>query len=272
MTHKDYHDVVTCKVAGTWNLHNVSLEEVRNLDFFSMLSSISGVVGQKGQANYAAANAFLDAFAVYRRRLGLKANSIDLGAVEEVGYISRNNELLQIFDPLTWQPINEALFHKIIQYSIRQQVAPINPHSASQLVSGLAIPLGENSSLLSDARFSGLAFGRAQNAGVADSRNGSKERQTLSLLLKGNDIAKILSATVIVVNQQFMTTLRLSEPMEPAKPLSSYGLDSLAAVELRNWIRTELGAEVTVLDITNATSLISLCEKVVAKIHRIAKV
>lgn len=102
MTIDEYHQAITCKLAGTWNLHQVTQEENLDLDFFSMLSSISGVVGQRGQANYAAANAFLDVFAAYRRtQLGLRATAIDLGAVEEVGYISRNSELLQIFDPTT---------------------------------------------------------------------------------------------------------------------------------------------------------------------------
>jgi len=197
MTNKDYHDVITCKLAGTWNLHKAAMEANLNLDFFSMLSSISGVVGQKGQANYAAANAFLDAFASYRRSLGLQANSIDLGAVEEVGYISRNSDLLQIFDPSTWTPINEALFHKIVQYSITQQITPINEQSASQLISGIAIPLGEKSGLLSDARFSGLAFGGAQSGSTTDSKDGSKEMQALSLLLKSKaDSTKILNATI----------------------------------------------------------------------------
>jgi acyl carrier protein len=46
--------------------------------------------------------------------------------------------------------------------------------------------------------------------------------------------------------------------METAKSLASYGLDSLAVVELRNWARLEFGAELTTLDITSATSLFSL--------------
>jgi acyl carrier protein len=45
-----------------------------------------------------------------------------------------------------------------------------------------------------------------------------------------------------------------------------YGIDSLAAVELRNWIRTELGALVTTLDVLNAASLTKLAEKVIAKV------
>ncbi|KAK8429569.1 putative polyketide synthase [Phyllosticta citricarpa] len=267
MTHRDFHDVIGCKVMGTWNLHHAALEEKLKLDFFSMLSSISGVVGQRGQANYAAANAFLDAFACYRRRLGLQANSIDLGAVEEVGYISRNSDLLQIFDPSTWSPINEPLFHRIVQYSIMQQVSPLNPASAAQLISGIAVPLGPESSLLSDARFAGLCFGATQTGGAgADAKD--KDLQTLLLLVQsGADAASVLEAAVTVVNQLFVRILRLAEPMEPAKPLSSYGLDSLAAVELRNVIRKDLGAELTTLDITNASSLIALCEKVVSKMQ-----
>jgi hypothetical protein len=64
MTIDEYHGALACKLQGTWNLHNTALEQNLSLDFFTLLSSISGVVGQKGQANYAAGNAVLDAFAV----------------------------------------------------------------------------------------------------------------------------------------------------------------------------------------------------------------
>jgi hypothetical protein len=76
------------KLQETWNLHSASLTQEELLDFFTMLSSISGVVGNKGQANYSAANTFLDAFATYRQQvLHLHANSVDLGMIEDVGYI-----------------------------------------------------------------------------------------------------------------------------------------------------------------------------------------
>lgn len=64
MTHDDYHTAIHAKVAGTWNLHRGILQgQSQPLDFFTSLSSISGVVGNKGQANYVAANTFLGAFA-----------------------------------------------------------------------------------------------------------------------------------------------------------------------------------------------------------------
>ena len=77
----------------------------------------------------------------------------------------------------------------------------------------------------------------------------------------------ILAAAIDIVNNQFTKSLRLPEPMEPAKPLASYGLDSLAAVEFRNWARMDLGAELTTLEITGASSLVALCGKIVAKME-----
>jgi hypothetical protein len=55
--------------------------------------------------------------------------------------------------------------------------------------------------------------------------------------------------------------------MEPGKPLASYGLDSLAAVEFRNWARMELGAELTTLEIMGASSLFKLGERIIGKIR-----
>lgn len=271
MTIKDYYDTITSKVQGTWNLHNIAQEEKLNLDFFTMLSSISGVVGQKGQANYAAANVFLDAFAVYRRKLGLKACSVDLGAIEDVGYMSEHKDLLVALDSAAWTPINEGLFHKIVRFSIIQQVSPINEASAAQMITSIAVPQQEDSRLLVDARFGGLCFGN--NGGqVSDSKDGSKEIQAFLLMMKSQtESLTVLNACIEIVNRQFMTSLRLSDPMEPGKPLSSYGLDSLAAVEFRNWVRMDLGAELTTLEITNATSLTSLCEKIVSKITAAAE-
>lgn len=274
MTISEYHQCVTPKLAGTWNLHNMALTQPLPLDFFTLLSSISGVVGQRGQANYAAANVFLDAFATYRRQvLGLHANSVDLGAVQDVGYVSRNTELMEIFDPSTWTPINEPMLLEITEQSILQQVDGRCPAAAdeAQLITGIAVPLGGESPLLSnDARFAGLRFGDRSSASEGDGTD--QELVTLLLLARSSEPTEssqlqLQNLCVSVVNRQFQKILRLPEPMEPAKQLSSYGLDSLAAVELRNWLRKDMGADLTTLDITNATSLVALCEKVVGRIQ-----
>ncbi|KAF2177304.1 ketoacyl-synt-domain-containing protein [Zopfia rhizophila CBS 207.26] len=269
MTHDEYHTTITSKVAGTWNLHSVALEMDLTLDFFTMSSSISGLIGQPAQANYAAANVFLDNFAYYRRGLSLKANSVDLGAIEDVGYMAEHSELITALDTSAWTPINESLFHKIVQFSIMQQEDnTVNTSSCSQLITSIAVPQAPSSRLLVDARFSSLLFGSAAGTPGSDASGANKEIQSLLLLIKsGADIATALPVAVEVVNKQFMTTLRVDEPLERAKPLSAYGLDSLAAVELRNWSRAQLGAELTTLEVTSAPSLLSLAEKIVIKIQ-----
>ena len=75
--------VLRPKVQGAWNLH----EQTRDLplDFFVLFSSLSSVLGGAGQVNYAAANAFLDSLAHYRRAQDLPAMTINWGAWSEVG-------------------------------------------------------------------------------------------------------------------------------------------------------------------------------------------
>ncbi|KAI8283963.1 Fumagillin dodecapentaenoate synthase [Colletotrichum sp. SAR11_57] len=271
MTLEEYHQAVGCKIQGTWNLHDAAEKLGLELDFFTMLSSISGVIGQRGQANYAAANVFLDSFAAYRQKRGQAACSIDLGVIEDDGFIANNDGFQEKhFDSRTFKGISNGLLRQILYFSILQQAGkfPGSP-SAAQMVTGIVAPQPADSALLQDARFAALrtgsAGGRAAGEG-GNSANADVQALLLLLKLKSADTSAQVAATVDVVNKCFVPMLRLSEPMDPARPLSVYGIDSLAAVEVRNWVRNELGALVTTVDIMNASSLLSFCEKIVSKI------
>ncbi|WP_310786326.1 type I polyketide synthase [Mycobacterium sp. Z3061] len=80
--------VLRVKVDGAWNLHELTRRS--NLVAFVTFSSLAGIVGSPGQGNYAAANAFLDGLASYRREQGLPANSIAWGLWEEVSALTRH--------------------------------------------------------------------------------------------------------------------------------------------------------------------------------------
>ncbi|MCR9142860.1 MAG: type I polyketide synthase [bacterium] len=82
-TWERYAKVLAPKVEGSWNLHQATRQ--RELDFFVMFSSVSALTGSPGQSNYAAANAFMDGLAVYRRANGLPAVSIAWGPWADVG-------------------------------------------------------------------------------------------------------------------------------------------------------------------------------------------
>jgi len=269
MTIDDYHTTISSKVDGTLHLHNIAKEQGIELDFFTLLSSISGVVGQKGQANYSAANVFMDSFANFRNALGLPANSVNLGVIEDVGYVAEQGGMTQHFDDKQWTGINETVLRKILDFSILQQVDPLNEDSRSQLITGIPVPQPEDSDLARDARFSSLFIPQDENGAGASSNKSDigREVQAFTMLLKsGAENAALLPPVIDIVNKQFTKTLRLSEPIEPAKALSAYGLDSLASVELRNWVRLELKAELTTLEINTAPSLTTLCEKIVSKL------
>ncbi|RYP67181.1 hypothetical protein DL771_007409 [Monosporascus sp. 5C6A] len=77
-TVEEYYEATACKIQGTWNLHNVALENKLQLDFFTVLSSISSVIGNPAQGNYASGCSFQDAFASYRHGLGLPACAVNL--------------------------------------------------------------------------------------------------------------------------------------------------------------------------------------------------
>ena len=113
-----------------------------------------------------------------------------------------------------------------------------------------------------------IAPGLLGQGSAAAVKGGNAEVQAALLLLRteGADHAARLNATVAAVNECFVRMLQLPEPMDASRPLSVYGIDSLAAVEVRNWVRKEMGALVTTLDILNAVSLTAFCEKVITKI------
>lgn len=269
MTSAEFHASLNCKVMGTQNLHAASMTQSEPVEFFTLLSSISGVIGLKGQANYAAANTFLDAFTSYRHSLNLPACSVDLGVVEDVGYVASNSSLQQKFDRDVWTPITEKCLHMIIRESIlQQQPSPAMDNGALQLITGIAIPQPASSALLKDPRFLPLCFGEISSSATASTLSTEDKalRAFRHLASSNSNDPALLSMLITIISQQLATFLRLDSAIEPAKSLGSYEFDSLAVVEFRNWMRKEIGAEMTTLEIMNATSILSLCDKVLLKI------
>ena len=96
LTAERFSSVMSPKIAGAWNLHTASAK--LPLDHFIMFSSVSALVGTAGQANYVAANCFLDALAHYRRAFGMPALSVNWGALDEVGFLARNKKVAETYE------------------------------------------------------------------------------------------------------------------------------------------------------------------------------
>ncbi|KAL5454073.1 hypothetical protein PMIN06_005174 [Paraphaeosphaeria minitans] len=277
MTLTEYHEALQCKIRGTWNLHNAAEFLGLKLDSFTMLSSLSGIIGHVAQANYAAGNVFLDAFAAWRQARGLPACSIDLGISEDAGVIAESAKLQSSTEKRMFRSLNEGQLRKILYFAMLQQqdtppasdVSAVRELAFGPMVTGLTFPQPDDSALKGDARFSPLFSSNERSKDLkSSSENANADIQALFLLMRTEsaDPASRLKALIDVINGCFMRILRLDEPMDPERPISVYGTDSLAAVEVRNWVRTELGCLVTTLDIMTATSLTSFCEKILAKL------
>ncbi|KAF4434567.1 polyketide synthase [Fusarium acutatum] len=142
MTFQEWETTTRPKVQGTWNLHNASLAAKCLLDFFLLFSSLSGILGQVGQANYASANTFLNAFARYRAGMGLPCTSLDLGAMEGIGYLDENQDFLRKMKGTGWRPVGESELVEALNVALMPPSSPQEYGDAFLLGVAPTAPLG----------------------------------------------------------------------------------------------------------------------------------
>ncbi|ARU60253.1 hypothetical protein CBW65_03630 [Tumebacillus avium] len=85
----DFDAVFTPKVQGTWNLDELTRED--NLDFLVLFSSIASMFSMPGQGDYIAANSYLDSYASYRNKLGLRTITVNWSTWRETGMSVQHN-------------------------------------------------------------------------------------------------------------------------------------------------------------------------------------
>ncbi len=259
MTLEDYHAVTRPKVHGTWNLHN---QLPKDMDFFLMLSSISGVIGNATQAAYAAGSTFLDAFAAYRNSLGVAAVTLDLGVITGAGYLADKKELAQGMERQGFEGTNEEKLMALIQSAIAE---PQKQGPAAQTVTGLGtwkpgVSLNSfDSPLFAHFRRRTLQSNGGNRSSDSSGRVGDALRQVKTL---EEAVDKICTALIDKIASRSSTS---AENISSSKPLTDYGIDSLVAVELRNWITREMDSTIPILDLLANQSISQLSVKIAQK-------
>ncbi|KAL4792644.1 polyketide synthase [Aspergillus venezuelensis] len=266
MSHEQYLNAVLPKVQGTWTLHNATLNQP--LDFFVMLSSAVGVVGNSSQANYAAGSSFLDALASHRRSLGLPAMSLDLGIIGSVGYVSENDDVRKRLNRMGHETISEEKMLDLIHMAIGDGQDSRQP---SQIVTGITTKQPE-AAWIQAAKFSVLRQARSGDSPTTNTSGTSTT--TLSDTLRA---VKTVAEAVTSVRDAMITKLAKNlmvndADIDPEQPVSACGVDSLVAVELRNWLLAQTGAEVSVIDVMQSKSLMVLCENIARRSPVVARV
>ncbi|KZF20978.1 hypothetical protein L228DRAFT_284065 [Xylona heveae TC161] len=269
MSLEAFNNGIRPKVQGTWNLHEITIGQP--LDFFIILASAVGVLGNSGQANYSAGNAFEDALAQYRRSQGLPAISIDLGMMLSVGAVAEDETGLvrRNLERKGFVGIEEEEFLVMLEIAIQDS----NQQQHSQMITGIqtqsTVGGGEGGIALDEPSWkSSPVFSHLPKLNVRSSSNANSEGvQSTQALLKAalsfNDaVTIIVNAITIKLSRSLM--IEIAE-LDPTRPTSAFGIDSLIAVELRNWFQKEMKADIAVFEILQANSLQTLAFRVAEK-------
>ncbi|KAK5574621.1 hypothetical protein RB653_009874 [Dictyostelium firmibasis] len=220
------------KTMGTINLHNQSIKRNWKLINFVISSSIASLFGSTDQCSYSCANAVLDSLSRYRESIGLPSTSINLGAIQSTGFVSKNESISVMLDGTGFlpTPINQVLGLLDLQIQNHGKftnsiVSKFNPHNfANNEQSSLLLKLDYISNLYSN--------GKTQTK----ERPGEKNIDVLFT----QKITDLFSIDDSKINKDIR--------------LIDYGADSLVIVQLKNWIDQEIGSNlITIQQLQNNT-------------------
>jgi acyl transferase domain-containing protein/acyl carrier protein len=251
MTQHQLLKVMQPKITGAWNLHKVSKE--LDLDLFVMYSSATTFVGNPGQANYVAANSFLEALVSYRKTQGLVAHYAAWGAISDVGYLARNEET------------KEALQSRL---------------GGNALASDQALKMLEKI-ILSDkagAAVIDLDWGVIQRVMPAASsakyeilqrqvKSSDSDHEDIQVLIANMNQAEIQNLVVDLLMDEIEQILRLPrEKLDIEQSVFDLGMDSLMGMELVLAIEERFGVKLPVMALTEGANIQRIAERITAQL------
>ncbi|WP_369268975.1 SDR family NAD(P)-dependent oxidoreductase [Streptomyces sp. R11] len=217
--------VLRPKVDGAAHLHRLTAGHP--LGLFLLVSSAAGVVGNAGQANYAAANVFLDQLAHHRRALGLPGTSVSFGAWAGEGLAAEHADLERMAR-LGHRAITPDQGCELTELSLRRDA----PHLVAWALDLPRLRAAAPTGALWRSLFPAPRSAQVGSHTLADrlARLPEPERAARVLALVREEAAHALG-------------LRSAESVRPDQPLRDLGMDSVTAVDLRNRISTRIGSK-----------------------------
>ncbi|KAI1819734.1 PKS-NRPS hybrid [Xylaria intraflava] len=236
-----------------------------NLDFFVFFSSMACVTGNPGQSVYAAANMFMSGLAAQRRRRGLNASTVHIGAIFGNGYVTRELTLAQqeFLRKVGNMWLSEQDFRQLFAEAIF--AGQLENGTSPELSTGLmTIDNGDdwkkNITWFYNPMFQHCIKENQDGELVSDGQRG-RSIPVKSQLLEAVNPAEVYE----IIHDAFANKLRLSLQIDENRPIvdltaDTLGIDSLFAVDIRSWFIKELQLEIPVLKILGGATVGDILE------------
>ncbi|XP_077792942.1 phenolphthiocerol synthesis polyketide synthase type I Pks15/1-like [Podarcis muralis] len=237
MTLSSFEKVLSPKVAGAINLHHATQGQA--LDYFVCYSSVASFLGNSLQANYAAANSFLDLFCQFRRNCGLSGQSINWGALN-LGLLDGKNQLQKLVESKGISILQVDEIHENLKTSLTLN----HPQQA-------AVKL--NFKTMLNNYYRQIPAIRSRLHTIMIEHFGSQAEHFEQAMSK--DLAALKSEDYII---SLVSQLTSTDPSDIAMntPLLSLGIDSMLAMTLRNLIYLEHKVDIPLVKILDPHSTV----------------
>ncbi len=228
-TWESFETVLSPKIVGAWHLHRATID--RDLHMFLLFSSRVGVMGNPGQANHAAANAFLDQLAGHRRALGLPGQAIAWGAWSEIGEAAEQRERIER------QRASRGGRWFTPQQGIRALERIVRQDATTSVVMSM------DWSVFEEAVDERPAFLEDMLSSSEDEAGDAASSEDVLSQLRMASAAGHEELLVSFLQQEVRAVLRLPTAPSPTIGFFDLGMDSLMAVELRNRLNRAFAGE-----------------------------
>ncbi|PHH79873.1 hypothetical protein CDD82_2127 [Ophiocordyceps australis] len=267
MTYDDWTASTRAKVAASWNLHATM---PANVDFLVLTSSLNGIIGCPGQANYAAGNTFADALAQHRVAHGQKAISIDLGLMATEGMLAEKKHLMASMRRLGHlMEIQQEELLALLDYYCDARLPLLKP-SEAQILVGIETPQAVAAKgmdlhhAMQRPMFGHLLqMGKTRDAhgdAAATTASISSDARAAQLAAASSHTEAAALVTRWLAAKMAQLLLLPADQVDVAKPAHAYGIDSLIAIDLTKWFVKELGADVAVCEVLGEAALRDLAD------------
>ncbi|KAK7189138.1 Lovastatin diketide synthase LovF 12 [Paraphaeosphaeria sporulosa] len=266
MTLDDFTIPLAPKLNGTLNLQKAFASP--DLDFFIMLSSAANIVGTRGQANYNAGNAVQDALAQNQSLTPGKTHymSFSPSMVEGTGAV-RDMEIRKALQRSGLDAIKEEDINAIFDYMLspaarKDRIAHITAGFDATSIAGATTVNGN----IRSPFFTHVQVTESSSPEVSKLPATSQVGKATIFNMATASPEEALTYTTVAVSKKLSALAYVdAETMDLEKPISDFGLDSLIAIELRNWIKREFKASLQSLEILNEQGVKMLAKKILSR-------